>query len=83
MTTGSAGGSSYPALTQSSRAAVAARLVEIVTLRHPEGLTQGQLDELTVVVEAQLSATELLHRFDLANGDEPAFTLPPPVGGVR
>jgi len=84
MTVGSGSArSTYPVLTEPSRAAVAARLVEIVTLRHPEGLAPHQLDEVMASVESQLRATERLHQFVLTNADEPAFTMPESSGGAR
>lgn len=62
---------------------MAARLVEIVSLRHQGGLAPAQLDEVAAAVEAQLSATERLHQFVLTNADEPAFTMPGSSGGAR
>ena len=83
MTTGSASDSPYPTLQGGTRDAVVARLVEIVALRHPEGLAQDHLDQVAVEVEAQLRATERLHRFNLTNADEPGFTMTGDSGGAR
>lgn len=83
MTTGSASRSPYPALVGAPRDAVAARLVEIVSLRHPEVLTPDQLDQIAVEIGAQLRATERLHQFDLSNADEPGFTMTGDLGGAR
>lgn len=83
MTTESASRSPYPVLTGASREAVAAHLVEVVALRHPEGLTPDQLEQVAEAVEAQLRATERLHQFRLSNADEPGFTMPGDLGGAR
>jgi len=82
MTTRNGSREPYPALVDATREAVAARLVEIVSLRHPEGLTQDQLDQVAAQVETQLRATERLHQFDLTNADEPGFTMTGDSGGA-
>jgi hypothetical protein len=81
MTETPATGSSYPRLSAGSSAAVARRLVEIVTLDHGETLSGDQLDAVRVCVGAQLVATERLHRFPLTNDQERIFTVPA-HGGV-
>ncbi len=84
MTTGSRSVRTfYPALTEHSRAEVAQRLVELVCLRHEEGLDPAQLAEVRASVDAQLDATETLHQFTLTNADEPAFTLPADLESAR
>jgi hypothetical protein len=68
-------GSNYPQLSAESSAGVARRLIEIVSLHHGETLSADQLEAVRVCVAAQLAATERLHRFPLANDQEPAFTV--------
>jgi hypothetical protein len=74
-------GSNYPQLSAESSAAVARRLIEIVSLYHGETLSADQLEAVRVCVAAQLAATERLHRFPLANDQEPIFTVNAPGGG--
>lgn len=66
----------YPALNPAALAAMADRYVTIVSLSHPEGLTEAQLAEVILSVAAQLKATEALRQFTLGNSDEPAFVMP-------
>lgn len=73
----------YPSLDDSTRTAIASRLVEVVSLSHPEGLTDAQRDEIVDRVAAQLAATERLHQFALSNSAEPAFVMPARQGGSR
>jgi hypothetical protein len=73
--TETATGSSYPRLSDGSSAAVARRLVEIVSLCHGEALSADQFDAVRVCVGAQLAAAERLHRFPLTNDHEPIFTV--------
>jgi hypothetical protein len=68
-------GACYPQLSAESSAAVARRLIEIVSLYHGETLSADQLEAVRVCVAAQLVATERLHRFPLANDQEPVFTV--------
>jgi hypothetical protein len=75
MTATAATGSSYPRLSAGSSAAVARRLLEIVSLYHGESLSADQLDAVRTCVGAQLAATERLHRFPLTNDQEPIFTV--------
>jgi hypothetical protein len=82
MTESAATGSSYPRLSAGSSAAVARRLLEIVSLYHGETLSADQLDAVRACVGAQLAATERLHRFPLTDDQEPIFTVPA-HGGVR
>jgi hypothetical protein len=81
MTETPAIGSSYPRLSAGSSAAVARRLVEIVSLCHGETLSADQLDAVRACVGAQVAATERLHQFPLTNDQEPIFTVTP-HGGV-
>jgi hypothetical protein len=74
-------GSAYPRLDPDTTAAVAGKLVDIVTLLHAEGLTEEQLGEVRVGVAAQLAAAERLHRFPLDNSQEPIFVAGAPFGG--
>ncbi|MDT7727629.1 MAG: hypothetical protein QOI21_4205 [Actinomycetota bacterium] len=74
-------GSKYPQLSAESSAAVARRLIEIVSLYHGETLSADQLEAVRVCVAAQLVATERLHRFPLANDQEPIFTVNAHGGG--
>jgi hypothetical protein len=68
-------GPGYPQLSPESSAAVARKLLEIVSLYHDESLSVDQLDAIRVCVSAQLAATERLHRFPLTNDHEPIFAV--------
>jgi hypothetical protein len=74
-------GSNYPRLSAESSAAVARSLIEVVSLYHGENLSADQLAAVSVCVAAQLAATERLHRFPLANDQEPVFTVTTHGGG--
>lgn len=74
-------GSAYPPLSPDTTAAVAGKLVDIVTQLHAEGLTEEQLGEVRGSVAAQLAAAERLHRFPLDNSHEPIFIVGAPFGG--
>jgi hypothetical protein len=68
-------GATYPELSPEASAAVARKLVDIVSLYHGENLSADQLDAVRERVAAQLVAAERLHRFPLANDNEPIFTV--------
>jgi hypothetical protein len=75
MTESRISGSTYPQMSPESSAAVARKLVEIVSLHHNEALSADQLDEVRRTVAAQLAATQRLHRFPLTNDREPIFVV--------
>jgi hypothetical protein len=75
-------GSNYPKLSAESSAAIGRRLIEIVSLYHGETLSADQLEAVRVCVATQLMATERLHRFPLANDQEPVFTVGAHGGGA-
>ncbi len=66
----------YPALDPAQTSLLNAKLLEVVMLRHP-GLTPRQRADLTAAMEQQTRHLEALHRFPLANADEPAFIRSP------
>ena len=72
----------YPALDPDEVARLSERLLELVSARFGGALSPGQLDEVRGCVEAQIAATEKLHRFPLTNADEPAFVLDLQAGEV-
>jgi hypothetical protein len=71
----------YPALDPAQTSALNAALVEVVILRHPT-LTPQQRTDLAAAMEQQTRHLETLHRFPLANADEPAF-IRSPLGAAR
>ncbi|HEY3717161.1 MAG TPA: hypothetical protein VGL39_21765 [Jatrophihabitantaceae bacterium] len=75
MTTRTAAGSTYPQLDPATTESVRDRLVEIVSLRHGDALTDDQLAELEDRIAVQLAATERLHHFPLTNDQEPIFIV--------
>ena len=75
MTTSHTSRSTYPQLSAESSAAIAQKLVEIVSLHHDAALSADQLDEVGRRVAAQMAATERLHRFPLTNDREPIFVV--------
>jgi hypothetical protein len=75
MTEACTTGSKYPQLPVESSAAIARKLIEVVSLYHCEALSTDQLDAVRTCVAAQLAATERLHRFPLTNDREPIFTV--------
>jgi hypothetical protein len=75
MTESRISGSAYPELSPESSAAIERKRVEIVSLHHKGALSADQLDEVRRTVAAQLAATERLHRFPLANDQEPIFVV--------
>jgi hypothetical protein len=77
---GSASGSKYPQLSAESSAVVARKLAEIVSLYHGETLSAEQLDAVRASLAAQMAAAARLHRFPLANDQEPIFTVGPYAG---
>ena len=68
--------SDYPPLDEATVAAIAERYLEVISLSHPEGLTDAQREEVVATVAQQLAAAERLHRFPLTNAAEPAFVMP-------
>jgi hypothetical protein len=71
-----AGSRGYPPLDPAQTTKLNATLVEVVMLRHP-GLTPQQRADLAAAMEQQTRHLETLHRFPLANADEPAFIRSP------
>jgi hypothetical protein len=65
----------YPALDPDEVASLSARLFELVSARFGGRLSADQVDEVRGRIQAQIAATEQLHRFPLTNADEPAFVL--------
>ncbi|MFC7399066.1 hypothetical protein ACFQU1_17820 [Chelatococcus sp. GCM10030263] len=73
----------YPQMDPATLAALNAKLIEIVSLLHRQGLSAEQLTELTSAVAIQTANAERLHRFPLRNADEPAFTVFMPEMAAR
>jgi hypothetical protein len=69
--------SRYPALDDRALGAIEGKFDEIVALLHGERLTELQRREMRLSLKAQIAASEALHRFKLANSDEPAFLFRP------
>jgi hypothetical protein len=67
--------SSYPQLDEATLSAINQKLLDVVSLLHAEGLSAGQLREISANIAIQTANTEKLHSFVLSNADEPAFFL--------
>jgi hypothetical protein len=65
----------YPQIDDAAQAEINQKLIEIISLLHPEGLSEAQLREVSANIAIQTATTEKLHRFFLGNADEPAFFI--------
>ena len=65
----------YPEVDEPTRSLIAGKLADIISLLHPEGLSEAQLREISTNLAIQLANTEKLHRFVLNNSMEPAFSM--------
>ena len=73
----------YPLLEPEQAAQLNEALVEIVAAQHAGRLTEAQLAVLRAAIEQQTRDAEALHRFPLANADEPVFIRPMHEAGRR
>jgi len=69
-------GVGYPSLSEQVRAGVVQQLVDLVAVRHPD-LSEARLRELTATLQVQVDNAETLHKYPLANRDEPIFGVRP------
>lgn len=65
----------YPAVSDSDRALILEKLMQVVSILHPEGLSESQMREIGTSLALQAANTEKLHRFALTNAMEPAFSV--------
>jgi hypothetical protein len=67
--------SHYPVINDSDRSLILEKLAQVVSLLHPEGLSENQLREIAGSLAIQTANTERLHRFALTNAMEPAYFI--------
>jgi hypothetical protein len=65
----------YPVVNDSDRSLILEKLAQVVSLLHPEGLSENQLREIAGGLAIQAANTEKLHRFALTNAMEPAYFI--------
>jgi hypothetical protein len=65
----------YPTVSDSDRALILEKLAQVISILHPEGLSENQLREIATGLALQAANTEKLHRFVLTNAMEPAFSM--------